>query len=152
LFIPIYPLSLPFQHNLCSCLCDLKCFARGRFTSMALYFISPEDGVIRVHPINCYDTCICLCNTEQHTDCGMHRLKNLRLQTSGLLCWFDVSNIQSHRIHCSLINIGEPQLDIMRLYYVSFVFLWFKLHIVIIMLRSTYQITELLCALYHPFA
>ena len=48
----------------------------------------------------------------------MHRQKHLRLQTSGLLCWFNGSNIRSHHIICSLViaTVGVPQLDIMRRY------------------------------------
>jgi len=62
LFIPMYALRLPFQHNLYSCLCDLHVygFALGRFTPLSLYFISPGDGLIHVYSINCCDTYICV--------------------------------------------------------------------------------------------
>ena len=56
-----------------------------------------------------------LLHLRKNTDCFMHMQLHPLLQTSGLLCCFDVSNIRSHRIICSLINVSAPKLDIIRL-------------------------------------
>ena len=108
LFILIYTLGWPLQHNLYSCLSDLECAARGRFTPLTLYFISPTALYMYLPP-SAATLASVFATLRKYTDCCMHKQMHPRLQTLVFLCWFDVSNIRSYSIICSLINVGAPQ-------------------------------------------
>jgi len=90
LFIPMYALGLPFQHNLYSCLCGIECIARVRFTPLALYFISPAEALY----IYISSTAVTLASILATRRKIAHA--NAPLQTSCLLCLFDVSIPSNH--------------------------------------------------------
>ena len=89
----MYALGLHFQHNLYSCLCDLQCFARGRFTPLALYFITPGDGLIHVQmyiPSTAATLASIFATLRKNTYCCMHRQMHPRFQIFELIVSFVV--------------------------------------------------------------